>query len=91
MVTGGAGHCHVTGGELHRERERERERVSDLVVRSLASLLLWIYALGIVVANYLVKFVSQIVSRFVCQIVCLHFVSILRTASQSYSIFLFSF
>ncbi len=38
MVTGGAGHCHVTGGELQsqRERERERERESERSRRQIA-------------------------------------------------------
>ncbi len=71
LVTGGAGHYHhVTGGELQSQRERERECVCVWsLLRIAASLLLWIYALGIVVVNYLVAFVSRIVSRFVCQIV----------------------
>ncbi len=86
MVTGGAGHFHVTGGELQthraRERERERERESDLVVRSLQ-----VFCSGSTRSNC-----GRQLSRRICVTNCLSiFVCEIVSASQSYSILFYFF
>ncbi len=77
MVTGGAGHCHVTGGELQSQRERERVISSSDRCKSFA-------------LDLRARTCGRQLSRRICVTnSCLHFVSILRTASQSHSIFCF--